>query len=54
MKNIRSIKRGRWVIGLLAVLVFTACSDWTEVNRGINEADIAKQNPAFMPNTSKT
>jgi len=48
MKNIRSIKRGRWVIGLLSVLVFTACSDWTEVESvAINEVDIAKQNPAL-------
>lgn len=48
MDNTRFIKRAQWVIGLLAVLAFTACSDWTEVESvAINEADIAKQNPAL-------
>ena len=53
MKNIRSIKRA---MGdrFTGVLVFT-CSDWTEVESvRINEADIAKQNPALYANTSKT
>ncbi len=48
MNNIISLKRGKWVAGLLAALVLTACSDWTEVEPvAINEADIAKQNPAL-------
>ncbi|WP_294071759.1 glycoside hydrolase family 18 [Proteiniphilum sp. UBA1028] len=48
MNNIISLKRGKWVAGLLAALVLTACSDWTEVEPvAINEADIAMQNPAL-------
>lgn len=46
MKNIIYRKRNPWFLGLLAALLFTACSDWREVESvAINEAGIQEQNP---------
>ena len=46
MNNKNNIKRAHWMLVLLTTLIFTACSEWTEIESvTINESDIAKQNP---------
>lgn len=46
MNNIKNMKIGQWMLAFAAALLFTACSDWTEVEPvSLNESGIEKQNP---------